>query len=114
MKSSLILVINFILFIGFLKEISIQTKFSQGRLLENQTIIQVTKTAKEPLPTLKSTLENSLSTRKKTQISTPLSTSMVPEIPPADPNLARIIIGAGILIVLVVILGVWINRNHLR
>jgi hypothetical protein len=45
---------------------------------------------------------------------TPHPTTASVNIPPADPNLAHLIIGAGILIVLVVILGVWINRQRLR
>jgi hypothetical protein len=45
---------------------------------------------------------------------TPRSTIVPVNIPPADPKQAHLIIGAGILIVLVVILGVWINRQRLR
>jgi len=114
MKLSLIFVINFIIFVGIFQDVSIHIKTDDDRQLENQSMTQGSKTIINPTPTPKSTLENSLSSRKKTPLSTSIPTFLTPEIPPADPNLGRIIIGAGILIVAVVIIGVWINRNRLR
>lgn len=65
-----------------------------------------------PAPSPKSDKQSGLFKGMPTK--TPQKASAPQNILPADPNLARLIIGAGILIVVVVILGVWINRYRLR